>query len=257
MTSQHFANCVLRDRCRKADTDACTRTCPSYIAVHGMLGRSGLSGAANIPPDYRLITIKSEVFREIRRDQPVVNEIIDAYIATFARVFEQDEESIKSLYLFSRNPGTGKTTTAAAILNEFIAQVYIGSLRHGVTLPDRPAYFLDVNAWQTLYNEFNRPYVPEDIAESAANRYYSVMAAAKTAKLAVLDDIGVRGATEAFRADLHDVINARVTSGLPTIYTSNIPMSDLRNVFDDRLADRIRDRCVEIAFVGESKRGLR
>jgi len=48
-----------------------------------------------------------------------------------------------------------------------------------------------------------------------------------------------------------------VTSGLPTVYTSNLPMSDMANVFDARLYDRIRDQCAEIHFAGESRRGRR
>src|SRR5690625_6928190 len=62
------------------------------------------------------------------------------------------------------------------------------------------------------------------------------------APFAVVDDIGVRSATEAFRSYVHAVINHRVTSGLPTVYTSNLPMSDMANVFDARLYDRIRDQ---------------
>src|SRR5690625_4187138 len=77
------------------------------------------------------------------------------------------------------------------------------------------------------------------------------------APFAVIDEIGVRSATEAFRAYVHAVINHRVTSGLPTVYTSNLPMSDMANVFDARLYDRVRDQCAEIHFAGESKRGRR
>src|SRR5690606_34986759 len=131
-------------------------------------------------------------------DQEQLGAVIDRYIETFARVFEPDSEPIKSLYLFSRSPGTGKTTTAATLLNEYAAQYYIGSLRKGVQIAANPVYFLDTNAWQTLNNEFNRAHIPADIAEAAAGRYLSDKARAKSAKFAVLDDIGVRGATEAF-----------------------------------------------------------
>ena len=72
----------------------------------------------------------------------------------------------------------------------------------------------------------------------------------------MLDDIGVRDATDGFRGDLHTVINARVTNQLPTIYTSNIALDQLWQVFGERrLADRVGDLCREIEFVGESKKG--
>jgi DNA replication protein DnaC len=120
-----------------------------------------------------------------------------------------------------------------------------------------PAYFLDVNSWQTDYNEFNRARVPDSIAEPAAKRYYSAMERAKQAPFAVLDDIGVRQATEGFRGDLHSVINYRVTNAMPTVYTSNLPIEDMARVFDNRLYDRMRDMCAELKFEGESKRGRR
>ncbi|WP_309244784.1 DNA replication protein [Cohnella silvisoli] len=164
---------------------------------------------------------------------------------------------VKSLYLYSATPGTGKTTTAAALLNEWLTVNYIGSLQRNRQADERPAYFLDVNAWQTDYNAFNRPRVPDEIAAPAAARYYAAQRIAQTVPFLVADDLGVRDASEAFRADLHTVINARVAAELPTVYTSNIPLAELGSLFDRRLADRVRDLCVEFTFVGESKRGLR
>lgn len=99
--------------------------------------------------------------------------------------------------------------------------------------------------------------MPDDIAAPAATRYYAAQRIAQSVPFLVADDIGVRDASEAFRADLHTVINARVAAELPTIYTSNIKLAELDTLFDRRLADRVRDQCVEFTFTGESKRGLR
>jgi len=192
-----------------------------------------------------------------REEQAEAYRLIDAYIATFSRQFDEDSAQIKSLYLFSESPGTGKTTTAIAVLNAWIISNYIGSLRRHRQPSDRPGYLLDVNAWQTDYNTFNRARVPDSVAEPAAERYYRQQSATIAAPFAVLDDIGVRDATEGFRSDLHAVINARVAAALPTVYTSNIPLSELGRLYDARLADRVRDMCMEVPFVGGSKRGLR
>ena len=222
--------------------------------MHGYNCAGGRVHAANLPNDYRLITLENS---PARANQTEAYEIIDAYAETFTRMFDPDSDRIKSLYLFSRNPGTGKTTTAAALINAWLITHYIGSVRRGRHPLERPAYFLDVNAWQTDFNAFNRPRVPDSIAEPASERYYRAMQIASDVPFAVLDDIGVRDASDAFRADLHAIINARVMAGLPTVYTSNIPMRELAQVFDARLADRIRDMCVEVVFKGESKRGMR
>ncbi|MCG7407743.1 DNA replication protein [Paenibacillus sp. ACRRX] len=248
------SNCILARVCKLAGTAQCTRLCSSYIAMHGYSGDGGRVGAANVPADYRKVALTNS---PARGDQPEAYQIADAYAATFARQFDPDAERIKSLYLFSREPGTGKTTTAIALLNEWLTIHYIGSLQRDKQPLQRPAYFFDVNEWQELYNQFNRPRVPNDIAELASREYYRRMEHARLTPFVVMDDIGVRECSEGFRGDLHAIINHRVTNGLVTVYTSNVTIEDLQSVFDRRLADRIRDMCGVVQFKGESKRGLR
>lgn len=216
--------------------------------------------AANIPADYRQVTVANSVARV---DQAKAYVIVEAYTDTFDRMFGEitDEETgeikrIKSLYLYSLATGTGKTTTAAAIANTYLIRHYIGSLQRNRRPLNRPVYFLDVNDWQTDFNAFNRPRVPDHIAEPASEAYYRAMEYAKTAPFVVMDDIGVRDASDAFRGDLHAVINHRVTNRMPTVYTSNVTIDELADVFDKRLADRVRDQCAVVPFVGESKRGM-
>ncbi|OMC96250.1 DNA replication protein [Paenibacillus odorifer] len=258
----HSKNCILAGSCSLADTAKCNSRCPSFIACHGANGLGGRVGAANMPADYKGITLANSPAREaLARDKTReyrAYSVVEPYARTFMRQFgDTSDERIKSLYLYSESPGTGKTTTAAALLHEWIIRHYIGSIQRNGQPLERPAYFCDVNAWQTLFLGFNRAHVPPATAEPLAAEYYAIEQRTKAAPFAVLDDIGVRSASEAFRADLHSVINHRVANGLPTVYTSNVMLADLAQVFDARLADRIREQCVEIRFVGESKRGLR
>jgi DNA replication protein DnaC len=246
--------CLLAQKCKIAGTDACNSQCSHWIAMMGLSGTGGRAAAANVPADYRLLTVANS---PARASQPSVCKAVDAYVKTFERQFEEDADRIKSLYLFSESPGTGKTTTAAAILNEYIIAHYLGSLKRNRQALQVPAYFLDVNELQTLYNEFNRSHVPKDIAEKASREYYRRLTAAKQAPFAVYDDIGVRTATEGFRGDLHSAINHRTANAMPTVYTSNLPIEEMAQVFDARLYDRMRDMCAVLAFGGESKRGRR
>ena len=242
-----MTKCILEDY-RKDKCASCDHLCGHRIALHGLDGNGGRVGAAGLPKDYRYVTLGNSPVRE---SQPEIYAALERYAKTFGRGEE------KSLYLWSENPGTGKTTTASALLNAWIAQDYLGAIKRGEQPRQVSAYFLDVNSWQTRYNEFNRPRVPDEIAEPAAGQYYKAMKRAKRAPFAVLDDIGVREASENFRADLHSIINYRVSEGKPTIYTSNLNIKEMETVFDSRLYDRIRDQCGEILFGGESNRGRR
>ena len=258
-----MTQCLLR----KLGDKLCEPSSPLFIGLHGYDGKSGRESLANIPEDYRGLLLS---------DYPVKGEdeerdlFLDAYSSTFDRQFSDVEEAlriegktdneirIKSLYLWSESPGTGKTTTASALLNEYLLRHYIGTLKRGEVPKQRPVYFLDVNELQTKYNEFNRPKVPDNIAEKAANIYYQSIEKAKHTEFVVLDDIGVRDSSTGFRGDLHSVINHRTTNRMTTIYTSNVPILELPEVFGEkRLADRVRDMCEEIHFSGGSRRGKR
>lgn len=220
-----------------------------HIALHGGSGIGGALQAADIPHDYRHLT---------PQDAPMLATQADAARAA-KRLSERFREHFKdgyrlrSAYLHSTSPGTGKTTLACALLNEFIALNYLAKLK-GFPHHRNPAYFLDVNAWQGSYNLAIA--LGKDSAEMQA--FVAELRMAQTAHMVVLDDIGVREATPGFRTHLHTLVNARVAAGKPTIYTSNVELKELPMVFGEkRLADRVKEQCVEIAFTGESKRGLR
>ncbi|SET43152.1 DNA replication protein DnaC [Oceanobacillus limi] len=236
-------------------TSACSPTNAIHTGFHGVSGEGGRVGSAGVPKDYRNTTLTNSPVRE---SQAQAYAVFDAYVSTFSRQFEADGERIKSLYLWSESPGTGKTTSASALLNEWLIRHYVGSIQRGRTPLQRPAYFLDANELQTEYNAFNRPRVPDSIANPAAERYYNAINHAKHTPFVVIDDVGVRDVSDGFRGDFHSIVNYRVTAQLPTVYTSNIPMKELPRVFgEERLYDRMRDMTQEIAFGGESKRGKR
>lgn len=240
-------NCILADK-RKDGCAECNPRCQHRIALVGLNGDGGRVAAANLPKEYRHITLANS---PARTEQAKVYTALERYADLFTGGTE------KSAYLWSESPGTGKTTSAAALAIEWITRQYIGALRKGEQPAQLLAYFLDVNAFQRLYTGFTRGGIPKEVAEKNSAIYYQQMAAAERAPFAVFDDIGVRSDTEGFRGDLHAVINYRVTNGLPSVYTSNLPIKEMATVFDARLYDRIRDNCGEIHFEGASKRGRR
>ena len=235
-------DCILRDF-RRDKCEHCTKLCPHRIALHGLDGKSGRLGNTYLPADYRGITLANS---PARTDQAENYVLFDKYAQTFNR------GDVKSLYLWSESPGTGKTTTAAAFISEWVARDYLGALKAGEQPRQFSAYFLDINELQTQYNLATMTDNKDEM-----HRIGSVIKRTQEANFAVLDDIGVRGATEAFRSYVHAIINQRTVNGLPTIYTSNLPIEDMAKVFDERLYDRMRDQCAEFYFTGESRRGRR
>lgn len=256
--------CLFRNL---GNPELCKPLNPAYIAMHGFGGKGGRVANSAIPTDYKGLLLADSTARE---GQTKIYEKMESYVDSLEKQFADVqarleaegktpvERRIKSLYYWSTSPGTGKTTLAATIMNEYLLKHFIGCFERGSQPKQRPVYFLDVNQLQTDYNGFNRPRVPEDIAEKASARYYRAIEHAKHADFAVLDDIGVRDSTDGFRGDLHSVINHRVTEQLPTIYTSNIPIKSLPDVYgEQRLGDRVGDLTQEIHFGGTSKRGKR
>jgi DNA replication protein DnaC len=245
----HANNCILSSRCKIAGSAQCNKTCGHYISLHGLSSNGGRLANANAPTDYKLLTVANS---PARASQAQVYATIEKYVATFERMFDPEAPRIKSLYLVSESPGTGKTTTAIAVMNEWIIASYLGAKKRGIQVPLVPAVFLDTNAFQTDYNLAT---MTND--DAAMVKIKSTILRVQAAPFAVLDDIGLRSASEAFRSYVHAIVNYRTANGLPTIFTSNLPIEEMAVVFDARLYDRMRDMCAVLHFSGESRRGRR
>jgi DNA replication protein DnaC len=250
-------DCLLSDVPRKEGAKTCPQNCPHFVSLHGASGKGGRIASAGIPTEYRAFTLKNSPVRE---SQPEVYKIIDKVGASYKRMFTEPEtpkDYIKNVYLWSKEPGTGKTATACALANHWLVTYYLGSLSRGQVPKEDATYMLDTPELQVQFNLHNRPNAAGEIAEKAYARYVKMLDHAKNADLLVMDDLGTRDATKAFIGDLHTVINYRYVNKKPTIFTSNLPMEEMREVFDGRIYDRVRDLTVEIRFSGKSKRGMR
>jgi DNA replication protein DnaC len=245
----HEKKCILSSVCKIAGTERCNPSCASFVSLHGYSGKGGRIATANAPSDYRMLTLQNSSVREA---QPNVYATLDKYAATFQRQFDEDSTRIKSIYLWSESPGNGKTSSAVALMNQWIITHYLGSLKRGKQVLQAPALFLDINSFQTDYNLAT---MTND--DAAMGSIKATIQRAQQAPFAVLDDIGVRSASEAFRSYVHAIVNYRTANGLPTIFTSNLPIEEMAVVFDARLYDRMRDMCAVLHFDGTSKRGRR
>src|SRR5699024_12733079 len=107
-------------------------------------GQTDLVANANLPADYRAITLSNSPARE---GQAEIYKQLGVYVKTFARSLAGGE-GVKTLYLWSETPGTAKTTMAAALISEWTAADYMSALKKGEQPRQHSAYFLDVNEWQ-------------------------------------------------------------------------------------------------------------
>lgn len=115
------------------------------------------------------------------------------------------------LLILHGKAGPGKTHCALAALAHFKAAL------------NRPGMF--VNAVRLLRGNGTRDAVLEEVMR---------------AEVLVIDDMGREVASEANKANLYMIIDARVSAYLPTIITTNLGFVDICNHYDDeRLEDRL------------------
>lgn len=243
-------NCILSGVCKNAGSlPFCSSSCSFFNSIQGRVRESG------IPRDYEKFIIKNN---PVRATQEKAFELIDLWAKlSFPRIHQENGERIRPLYLYSSEPGTGKTASACSILNSYLIYHFIQGLQKEKNEFSNITYFLDFNNWQRTFSEFNHPSLPREMKEEISRRFYLMRESAKNAKLLVIDDVGIQTPSEAFESVAHDLINHRASNRLPTIFTSNIPMNQLIQKYDIRLYDRIRDQNTEIIFEGKSKRGKR
>lgn len=146
--------------------------------------------------------------------------------------FVKDLEPEGTGILFYGPPGTGKTFLACCIANELIA--------NGISAM--------VTSLPTLIQKVqsDKPGEREELYDRIRN-----------VRLLVIDDLGVEGKTP-FRMEVaYQIIDARYRSGKPLIVTTNLTKDQLMQpatIEDERIYERILERCKPIQVSGESRR---
>lgn len=146
-------------------------------------------------------------------------ESIRAQAARYVEKFDQikADTSGRGLYMTSRTKGSGKTMLAAIIANELIDR---GTRARFMGMAQMLA---DIKA---SYNK--------ESGESEAQ----IIATATNAPVLVLDDVGVERPTDWVGEIVYRLLDERLGQARPTIFTSNVPVDELR--YDERITDRIR-----------------
>lgn len=149
------------------------------------------------------------------------------YVTNFDQI--KADTNGRGLYLTSRTKGSGKTMLACIIANELI---------------DRGVRARFVGMAQMLA-DIRASYDAES-GESEAQ----IIGTATTAPVLILDDVGVERPTAWVGEIIYRLLDARLAEARPTIFTSNVPVEELK--YDERITDRIRRMAftIELPEVG-------
>jgi DNA replication protein DnaC len=69
----------------------------------------------------------------------------------------------------------------------------------------------------------------------------------------IIDDIGASKPTDTTIETLYTIVNKRYEDELATIYTTNLSLAEISNVYGDRIASRLSD-CRRIVLTGNDRR---
>lgn len=170
---------------------------------------------AMMPPEYMNLTGKDFDWTKYGSDISERKGVIQKFIMNY----ENFQDKNMGLYIYSGTKGSGKTMLACCILNE-ISKRYVGSVKF-------------INALDFL-----------EMTKKGFNYDKPDVKALYIAKVLVIDDIGVQLGKEWINTVFYRLINSRYQNGKVTIYTSNMPINDLK--MDDRIIDRIEATSFEV-----------
>lgn len=144
--------------------------------------------------------------------QPVAFAAARGFVETY-----EPKKTVKGLYLFGRG-GSGKTHLASAIGNALNDKEY-------VKFVSAPELLIDI---KKTFNQAR----PDDTFDRLSHF-----------RLLIIDDLGSEKPTEWVQETLFVLIDRRYTHFLPTIFTSNYALDDIKDRLGYRIASRIAEMC--------------
>lgn len=217
--------CFAEDYCKR-DRSECSEVCGGYRVLRALYRLS------RVPERYCYSIPLSPEDEDIK-----AFEALDAFKSDIV----QNVSEGKSLYIWGKNTGCGKTSWACKIMSYYFRKVAFES-----GLENEGLFIYLPTFLEDLRNSYSNP--DEDFAE--------VLEMVKKCKLLIIDDIGAEKVTEWVRERLVSIINTRVSGGLSTIYTSNLSPDELLAQFEERIASRVLGCSQIVEIAGKDRRGM-
>ena len=237
----------------------CDYTCFACTFFHGLQegGQGGLWATTGVPTKYKGSRISNLPFAE---DNAKAHTALVRYAEN---ILTNVQEKNMGLFLYSvpnseneLGTGTGKTTGATALVNEYVIERGKSFLKGEQDMKENPALFVKTSELQGNFNaQFrgNRQH-----QEKATQRYYRLKREVQRRELVVFDDIATRGSriSEAWEEELYQMIDYRASmiDRGATIFTTNVNTKQLPELLGQRIASRINGMAVPVGFGGKDKR---
>jgi DNA replication protein DnaC len=166
-----------------------------------------------------------------RRDVPLryvdvtIKKITDPDLLDWLATLPPSLHDLRSL-LIAGPTGTGKTYAGWAVLRQ-----------------------LDLRAWKAVtYVDFCAQLRPSGKDPEATFERYA------RAPLLFLDDLGAAKGSEWVEETTYRLINRRYEAKLPGIFTTNVPLAQLREVLGERVSSRLVEMCRQVVLGGPDRR---
>lgn len=170
--------------------------------------------------------MQSWTFAADDRKNPKISDAMEQY----ANHFDEFLSKKSGLLLFGPC-GTGKSFFAAAIANKVIEMGFTAKMTN----------------FATIINRLQSTFDGRDKAIEGLNKY----------QLLVIDDLGAERTTSYMQELVYNIVDSRYRSGLPMIITTNLTREQLKHpgsVENERIYDRIMERCLPVEVAGASRR---
>lgn len=196
----------------------------------------------------KLFLPKSNIPRRYLKQDPYdfqMSTNLDAAL-DFVTDIREKVELGENLYLYSAQPGTGKTSVGCYALLKYLFLDVKGA---PYDLDNRRAFYLNVPEFlDRLRKSFNSPDPElEGLLEELTDTN-------NAPRLILFDDLGAERPSEWAVERLYTLINFRTANMLSSIYTSNLDQQGLSKTLGPRIASRVFGYSTILELVGKDHR---